>query len=84
MPIASSGVEKPNIEIAKIILKTLNKPENLIQFVEDRKGHDFRYSMDASKVKKLGWKIEYTFEEYIKKTIQWYKENIRWWKSLVK
>ena len=65
--------EKANIDVVKLILKTLGKSEDLIEFVEDRKGHDFRYAIDSSKIKReLGWEPSVTFEEGIQKTIQWY------------
>jgi len=76
----ASGNERKNIEIARFILKELNKPLSLISFVKDRPGHDRRYSLDASKIKKLGWKAALNFEEALKKTIKWYKENKSWWK----
>nr|WP_231503208.1 GDP-mannose 4,6-dehydratase [Caldicellulosiruptor bescii] len=65
-----------SIDIAKLILKLLGKPENLIQFVADRPGHDRRYAIDSSKIQKeLGWKVEYKFDEAIRKTIEWYKNE---------
>ncbi len=65
--------EKQNIEIVKLILKQLKKPESLITFVNDRLGHDKRYAIDSSKIqKKLGWKPKYSFETGIKETIDWY------------
>ena len=68
--------EKRNIEIVKLILATLGKSEDLIEFVTDRKGHDFRYAIDPSKIKReLGWEPETKFEDGIIKTINWYKEN---------
>lgn len=70
--------EIANIDICKTILKILGKPESLICYVEDRKGHDFRYSMDGSKLEKLGFKISTTFEENLFKTIEWYKNNKDW------
>lgn len=71
--------EKTNLELVKIILKELGRNEDLIRFVEDRKGHDLRYAIDCSKAEKeLGWTREYTFEDGIKKTIQWYKNNYEW------
>lgn len=73
--------EKRNIEIVKLILKHLNKPESLIQYVEDRKGHDYRYAIDPQKIKKeLGWEPKTKFEDGIIKTINWYLENIDWLK----
>ena len=71
--------EKANIEIVKIILKELNKPESLITFVTDRKGHDQRYAIDPSKaMKELGWKPTTMFKDGIKLTIQWYKDHMDW------
>ena len=62
-----------NLEIVKKILKLMDKPENLIQFVEDRKGHDFRYAIDSTKIKKeLGWSASISFDEGLKKTIEGY------------
>lgn len=67
--------EKNGIEIADTILDLLGKPTTLKTFVEDRKGHDMRYAMDHSKItQELGWKPEVSFEEGIKKTIEWYKK----------
>ncbi|MBX9974031.1 dTDP-glucose 4,6-dehydratase [Cytobacillus firmus] len=66
--------EKTNLEIVQMILKHLKKDIKLIHFIEDRKGHDRRYAMDSSKIlKELGWKPSISFEEGIKKTIEWYK-----------
>lgn len=76
----SAGNEIPNIEIAKSILVKLNKPESLITFVEDRPGHDIRYSLDSTKIKsKLGWQPTCSFKEGLESTIQWYVENEKWW-----
>ena len=71
--------EKRNIDIVKLILKNLNKSEDLIEFVEDRKGHDYRYAIDPTKInKELGWKPKTNFEEGIVKTIEWYLQNKQW------
>ena len=71
--------EKANIEIVKIILKELGKPESLITFVKDRAGHDLRYAMDPTKIMtELGWKPKYTFETGIGPTIKWNLENQEW------
>ena len=67
--------EKPNIEITKLILNILEKPESLIKYVDDRLGHDRRYSLDSSKTQSLGWKPEWTFEEAMQETIKWYIAN---------
>lgn len=77
--------ERRNIDVVKTILKALDKDESLIEFVTDRKGHDLRYAIDASKIEKeLGWKPKTSFDEGIKKTIQWYLENENWWRPLLK
>ena len=76
--------EKPNIEIVQLILKSLGKPESLVAYVEDRKGHDRRYAIDSGKIRReLGWKPEYTFEAGIEETIRWYVENQLWWKRII-
>ena len=68
--------EKNGIEIADTILDLLDKPKSLKTFVEDRKGHDMRYAIDHSKItKELGWEPSVTFEEGIKKTIEWYNNK---------
>lgn len=79
----SAGNELTNINIVKTILKLMGKPENNINFVEDRPGHDLRYSLDSSKIRnELKWKPKHNFNEAIKTTISWYKNNERWWKPL--
>ena len=71
--------EKRNIEIVKLILKRLGKSEDLIEFVEDRKGHDYRYAIDPTKISnELGWLPKTKFEDGIVKTIDWYLENREW------
>ena len=75
--------ELENLQVVKTILKVMNKPESLIQFVKDRPGHDLRYSLDISKIEKLGWKPKTKFEEGIRKTIGWYKTNEWWWKPII-
>lgn len=77
-----TGQEKTNIEITKTILKNLKKDENYIQFVKDRPGHDWRYALDCQKLRRLGWKPKYNFEEALKETINWYVNNEWWWKKL--
>ncbi len=73
--------EKRNIEIVKLILKRLGKPESLIEHVEDRKGHDYRYAIDPTKISnELGWLPKTKFEDGIIKTIDWYLENPNWLK----
>ncbi|MEG1426933.1 MAG: dTDP-glucose 4,6-dehydratase [Oscillospiraceae bacterium] len=71
--------EKANIEIVKLIIKTLGKSENLIQYVQDRPGHDRRYAIDNTKITtELGWKPSYTFEQGIVETIRWYLDHTEW------
>ena len=78
-----SGNEVPNIEVAKIILKHMGKPESLITYVADRPGHDFRYSLKWDRIKGLGWTPRIAFEEGLKHTVDWYVQNQEWWKPLV-
>ena len=78
----SSGEEKTNLEVVSEILRIMDKPD-LIEFVEDRPGHDVRYSLDSSKIRGLGWKPKHGFEDGLKETVEWYLENEWWWKSLV-
>jgi dTDP-glucose 4,6-dehydratase len=76
--------EMTNIEIVKIICKILEKPESLITFVNDRKGHDMRYAIDPTKIHNdLGWLPETSFEDGIKRTIQWYLDNKEWWETII-
>ena len=76
------GNELENIEITQLILEKLGKSENLIQFVEDRKGHDLRYSIDCSKLIQLGWKPQFSFTDALENTIKWYQSNENWWKPI--
>ena len=81
----SASNEIDNITIVKKILSLMNKSEDLIEFVEDRPGHDFRYSMDSQKTKKeLNWQTKVNFDEGIKKTVDWYISNREWWKNIAK
>jgi len=79
----SANNEIDNLTIIKKILSLMDKSPDLIEFVEDRPGHDFRYSMDSSKIKqKLGWTTKTDFEEGLTKTIEWYFSNRNWWKDI--
>ncbi len=71
----SSDSEQKNIDVAKAILKILGKPESLLSFVRDRPGHDWRYALDSSETRSLGWKPNISFEEGLKKTVEWYRER---------
>lgn len=76
--------EKANIEIVKLIIRTLEKSEELIKYVKDRPGHDRRYAIDNTKITaQLGWEPAYTFEQGIKETIEWYLGNPQWIKSII-
>ena len=76
--------EMTNIDIVKIICKELGKPESLITYVADRKGHDMRYAIDPTKIhNELGWLPETKFADGIKKTIKWYLDNKEWWETII-
>ena len=75
--------EMRNIDIVRLICRKLDKPESLITYVADRKGHDLRYAIDPSKINaELGWQPETRFENGIGKTIQWYLDNRNWWEPI--
>jgi dTDP-glucose 4,6-dehydratase len=78
----STGYEKTNLEITHLILTELGKAEDYIEYVTDRPGHDYRYALSWSKLRELGWKPRYSFEEALKITVKWYKDNQWWWKQL--
>ncbi|MDL2276768.1 dTDP-glucose 4,6-dehydratase [Breznakia sp. OttesenSCG-928-G09] len=76
--------ERSNLEVVQTILKTLDKPESLISYVEDRKGHDMRYAIDPKKLEtELGWVPKYNFDTGIKQTIEWYLDNKEWWENIL-
>lgn len=76
--------ERTNIEVVKYILNVLEKPETLITYVDDRPGHDLRYGIDSTKIRQvLGWEPKISFDDGIKKTIQWYIENKVWWERIL-
>ncbi len=77
-----SGVWRRNIAVARRILRRLGKPESLIRFVADRPGHDRRYGIVASKIRKLGWRPIVPFESGLDRTVDWYNGNASWWKPL--
>jgi dTDP-glucose 4,6-dehydratase len=74
--------ELTNLELTETILGMLGKPGSLIQFVEDRPGHDRRYSLDSSKIRELGWRPRFRFEEALEGTVRWYVDNRWWWEKL--
>ena len=76
--------ERDNLTVVKRILEVVDKPRSLIQFVEDRKGHDWRYAIDNTRIQReLGWKPLHTFEEGLRATLEWYMQNELWWKPLL-
>ena len=73
-----------NIDIVKLLLAMMRKPESLITFVKDRPGHDIRYAIDASKImRELGWAPSVTFEEGLRRTVEWYIKHEPWWRSIM-
>lgn len=74
--------ERTNVELTKLILNSLGKPESLINHVQDRPGHDRRYALDTSKLRGLGWEPAADFEQAIHKTVQWYARNRDWWEQI--
>lgn len=79
-----TGSEITNIELTRKILKVFSKTEDCIEYVTDRPGHDFRYSLDTSRVRSLGFKPHYSFDEALSKTADWYRSHESWWRSLKK
>ena len=79
----ASGNEYQNIQIAKLVLQTLKKPQSLISFVQDRPGHDRRYSLDTLKIRNLGWRPKHMLEDALRETVEWYIQNEWWWKPLL-
>lgn len=78
----AAGNERTNVEVAEAILDLLEKPKSLICFVEDRPGHDQRYSMDYAKLRALGWEPRFGFEAALEKTVAWYRDNRWWWENV--
>lgn len=76
------GNERENIEVTRLILSLLGKPESLIRHVEDRAGHDRRYSLDCAKLHRLGWRPCYPFDEALAATVNWYQDNEGWWRRI--
>lgn len=79
----SSGNEMSNIQIVKLIVDLLGKGEDLITLVEDRPGHDLRYSLDSAKIRQqLNWRPKFTFKKSLETTVNWYQKNEAWWEPL--
>ena len=80
----SAGNEVSNLEIVTQILKRLKMPETMLQFVEDRPGHDIRYSLDSTKIRsELGWKVTTSLTDRLNETVDWYIKNESWWRPLI-
>ncbi|MDD4910467.1 MAG: dTDP-glucose 4,6-dehydratase [Candidatus Omnitrophica bacterium] len=79
----ASNSEITNLNLTKLILKKMNKGHNMIRRVKDRLGHDFRYSLDTHKIRTLGWRPEYNFNDALNLTIGWYSGNFDWWKKRI-
>lgn len=80
--IGASDPEKTNLEVVQKILKAFDLGDEMIEYVTDRPGHDFRYAVDSSKMKQdFGWEPKWSFDEGLEKTIQWYQEHEEWWKG---
>lgn len=77
-----TGYEMTNLAMVEILLDELGKPRSLIQHVEDRQGHDRRYSLDVHKIMALGWEPDYSPEQAIRATVRWYVENRWWWEPI--
>lgn len=76
------GAEKTNLEITEKILNMLEKDDSMVEYVKDRPGHDLRYSLDCTKLRRLGWAPEHEFEDALYDTVRWYSENRWWWEKL--
>lgn len=74
-----ADIELTNLEVTEMILDAVGAPRHLISFVTDRQGHDRRYSLDSTKLRRLGWRPRHTFAEGLAETVQWYRENEWWW-----
>lgn len=77
-----AGNHRANLEVARAILDLLDKPHSLIQFVEDREGHDPSYYMDCAKIRALGWESRQGFDEALERTVSWYVDNRWWWEKV--
>ncbi len=77
-----TGQRKQNIEITRLILEALGFDESKIEYIKDRPGHDFRYALNSQKLRALGWSPTLSWEDGLRRTISWYKENESWWKKI--
>ena len=74
--------EQHNIDVVRMLLHELGKPESLLRHVEDRPGHDRRYAMNCAKLRALGWQRQHTFQEALVETVKWYVNNEWWWRKI--
>ncbi len=79
---ANHQPEWTNMQVTRLILDELKAPAELIEYVQDRPGHDRRYAVDTSKIQALGWKVEVAPEEGLRQVVRWYKENPKWWQDI--
>ena len=79
----SAGNNRDNLTVARAVCARLGKPESLIEFVEDRPGHDWDYVLDSTKLRGLGWAPQYDFQTTLNATVDWYAANEAWWGPLV-
>ncbi len=77
-----TGYEKPNIETTRFVLKEMGFGDEMIEYVKDRPGHDWRYAINSQKLRGLGWQPQVDWEEGLRRTIKWYQENEGWWKKI--
>jgi dTDP-glucose 4,6-dehydratase len=77
-----AGGQTNGVEVADLVLEALGKPASLKEHVQDRPGHDYRYCLDSSKARVLGWELEYDVAAGIRQTVRWYQENEWWWRPL--
>ena len=77
-----TGAESSGLSVARAVLEIMGKPENLIEFVADRPGHDYRYALDVSKITELGWEPRTALAEGLERTVRWYERNADWWRPL--
>ena len=77
-----TGAETSGLQVAHAVLDIMGKPRDLIQFVADRPGHDYRYALDVTRITELGWEAQVTFAEGLERTVRWYEKNQQWWKPL--
>jgi dTDP-glucose 4,6-dehydratase len=76
------GNEVRNVDLTRMLLRLAERPESLIKKVQDRQGHDLRYSLDTTKLRALGWQPQIAFEQGLNETVRWYRDNEWWWRPI--